>query len=103
MKKHNNLIENGAERSKQPGSKRKGRSNKLVERRNECLLSRYYYYNSYTDKRYEAIMQHLSDEFFLSPTTIHDLLQDNMHYLHELKNEQPKKAYFEHKWPHMTW
>lgn len=82
---------------------RKGRSNKLLEKRNECLLARYYYYSHFTVMRYDAIMDQLCLEFFLSISTIQDLVQDNMSYLHELKNEEPRKAFFSTQWPHLVW
>jgi hypothetical protein len=103
MRKRNNIFEANPGNEEPNAPKRRGRSNKLLEKRNECLVSRYYYYNHYTDKRYEAIMQHLSDKFFLSPSTIQDLVQDNMERLRQLKEAQPRKGYFGHRWPHLVW
>ena len=88
----------------QPGKgQRRGRNNELLEKRNACLLARYYYYGHFTEKRYDAIIQHLSTEFFLSPVTIQDLVQDHVNYLHELKQLNPRRAYFESQWPHLVW
>ena len=102
MNKKNDINDSQSHRAEDLPLK-KGRSNKLLEKRNECLAARYHYYNQFTDKRYVAIMQHLSDEFFLSPSTIQDLLQALADQLHELKETNPRKAYFENRWPQLVW
>ena len=81
----------------------KGRNIKMLSLRNECLADRYYYYGNYTDKRFDAIIEQLSEEFFLSCETINDIIQDKGPYLRVLKKEQPSLYYFQHKWPHYKW
>jgi hypothetical protein len=81
----------------------KGRDTGLHARRNKCLLDRYYYYNQYTEKRYEAIVEHLRSEFFLSARTIADLIDTNNDYLTELKKRKPKITTLEIRWPHLKW
>lgn len=83
--------------------RRKGRSQELNEQRNECLVSRYYYYGKFTEKRYMVILEDLSREFFLSPTTISEVVNDNITILAKLKREQPVKQFFTKRWPHLTW
>lgn len=82
---------------------RQGRSEELIKERNECLVSRYYYYGKFTDKRYEAIMNELKKEFFIETTTIEERIQENFEKLAELKKQQPQKNYFKDKWPHLVW
>lgn len=83
--------------------KRKGRSTELIAHRNRCLMERYYYYGHFTDKRFDAIIEQLSHEFFLSKQTIPDLMDKNLAMLIELKEKKPPKSYFEKRWPHMRW
>jgi hypothetical protein len=103
MKKDYNPIKNETPKGRQNRVTRKGRNDQLMEKRNECLVARYYYYGSHSEKRYDIILQQLSDEFFLSTSTIQDLVQSNMKYLHELKDKEPRRAYFESNWPHLVW
>jgi len=82
---------------------RKGRSEQLYGMRNEALLDRYYYYGKFTDKRYESILDQLSEEFYLSPYTIQERINENFSKLDELKAHQPTKEYFKKKYPHLIW
>ena len=82
---------------------RKGRSAQLHARRNECLIDRYYFKGKFTDKRYNKIISELSEEFFISPVTIPDLINDNFQLLASLKKQQPEKSYFVKKWSHLSW
>jgi hypothetical protein len=81
----------------------KGRSRKNAKRRNECLADRYYYYGQYTDKRYNAIIEQLSLEFFLSKETVPDIIESQVEYLKELKKAKPGIYYFQNRWPHLKW
>lgn len=81
----------------------KGRSSKQLARRNECLADRYFYYGHFTDKRYDAIIALLSNEFFLSTATIPAIIQQHMEQLQMLKKKKPGIYYFQCKWPHMKW
>lgn len=82
---------------------RQGRSERLHNRRNECLIDRYYFYGKFTDKRYDSILKTLEDEFFLEEITLQKRLSENFELLSKLKSEQPAKSYFVKKWPHLVW
>ncbi|MBA3828717.1 MAG: hypothetical protein H0X33_07255 [Taibaiella sp.] len=82
---------------------KKGRSTGHLARRNECIAHRYYYYGHYSDKRYNAIITLLSEEFFLSVATIPNIIQDNIEALQLLKKRQPSVYFFQARWPHMKW
>lgn len=86
-----------------PEARRKGRSPKHNARRNECLIDRYYYYGKYEQKRYSIILETLSEEFFLSPVTIPEVLTENFDQLDLLKRSKPGPGYFKKKWPHLVW
>ncbi|MBS1740712.1 MAG: hypothetical protein JST88_09245 [Bacteroidetes bacterium] len=81
----------------------KGRSATLDAARNELLCHRYYYYLTFTDKRYEAIVTTLSDEFFLSNITIVEILKRYISTLQRLRNEKIGKTILAKKYPHFSW
>ena len=81
----------------------KGRSNKLVNRRNECLIARYYYYGYFKSMCYEEILRQLVAEFFLSPSTIANIIQSNSEQLQALKQRAQVMYYFQNHWPHLKW
>ncbi len=83
--------------------KRKGRNDKLVNKRNECLLARYVYFGLKKDICYEEIIRTLVSEFFLSPNTIVHILQDNTDLLQTVRQRAHVTYYFQHKWPHLRW
>ncbi|HXS35238.1 MAG TPA: hypothetical protein VN721_00945 [Flavipsychrobacter sp.] len=82
---------------------RKGRNIKLIEKRNECLIARYYYYRNFTDKRYEVIIDLLVDEFWLTRLTLPQVISKYTVELRKLTDLRPERAYFMNKWPHMKW
>lgn len=82
---------------------RRGRSNTLVSRRNECLVARCYYWSSVKHKSYEEVIRQLVTEFFLSPPTIVRLLQESASQLVTLKQKCPALYYLQNRWPHLKW
>jgi hypothetical protein len=85
------------------GSRRKGRNNTLIVKRNECLTARYYYYGFYKNKTFEETLQLLVGEFFISPNTISFIIGDCSERLHALKQKSPTLHYFQYHWPHLKW
>jgi hypothetical protein len=83
--------------------RKKGRSSELHAKRNECLVDRYFYYLKFAEARYDIALQRLSEEFFISPFTIPDILNDNITMLRDLKKNNPSKSWFKSKWPHLNW
>lgn len=105
LKVHNTLFVPSFKQGKQ----RKGRSAKLILQRNECLLDRYLYYGRLSGKRYDLIIEELSTDFFLSSSTIAEILNDNYDKLstskkayQHLSDVQFKKN-LENKWPKLSW
>ena len=82
---------------------RKGRNDKLVIKRNECLLARYVFLGLKKDHCYEEIVRALVSEFFLSPNTIVKILQENTDMLHTIRQRAQVTYYFQNKWPHLRW
>lgn len=88
---------------------KKGRNVELNNKRNECLLDRYFYYGSVTQYRYETIIDKLSVEFFLSRVTIPKVIDSNYDLLALKKKEykgipeEKLKKTMAEKWPHLSW
>ena len=82
---------------------RKGRNNSLVKKRNECLANRYFYYATFKGMCYEETIRQLVGEFFLSPSTIANLVLENSDLLQSLKKKEPSLYYFQTRWPHLKW
>jgi hypothetical protein len=83
----------------------KGRNSHLHEARNEALVSRYFYYGNFFDRKfsYEFIIKKVASEFYLSPVTVPDIIEANYNMLVKLKKDQPGIKYFKDKWPHLVW
>ena len=106
MRGFNTLFTDIFDQSKEPSPKTsKGRSNHLHQARNETLVSRYFYYGNFFDRKYsyEFIIKKVASEFYLSPVTVPEIIEANYNLLVKLKKEQPALKYFREKWPHLVW
>lgn len=81
----------------------------LREKKVMCLIDFYYYTGIKTKKSYSALLDEVSQAFFLSTITIHDIIQQNLYMLTELKQSWKERP-IEHiqkdmqkKWPHLQW
>jgi hypothetical protein len=97
-----------------PDKQRKGRSLSQIEKRNECLIDRYYWHGRKLlegGKRiaYSSLLETVSNEFFLSYVTIPEIVDNNYHYLSQLKKEwehekeEKMRRHFQEKWQHLVW
>ena len=66
-------------------------------------MARYYYYAAIKHKCYEDILRLLMAEFFLSPHTIANIVQDNTEQLLALKQKGPSLFFFQNRWGWMKW
>ena len=92
------MKDNGVETSL-----RRGRNNSLIYRRNKCLVARYFYYASVKNRCYEDTLHQLVTEFYLSASTIANVIRDNAEQLQLLKQKPPSIYNFQTKWPHIKW
>lgn len=93
--------------------RRKGRSNELNEKRNDCLMHRYHYHRTkkIDGKRisYESLLETVAAEFFLSPQTVVDVMIDMAPRLSALNTQWPLDRnpqfakHCEKKWMHLVW
>lgn len=70
----------------------KGRSSRLIQRRNEYLIKRYYFWYELQRLRFEDVIERLSEnEVFLEEEYILRLIRDNSHLLKEIKQKKPSE------------
>lgn len=81
---------------------KKGRNKDLNSLRNECLIDRYFWYGSQR-MSYNAILDKLGKEFFISTFTIPCIISCHVMALKRLKELSPDSRYFKQKWPHLSW
>lgn len=82
---------------------KRGRNSDLDDKRNECLIDRYYYTGKTTKTNYQELITSIAMQFFISPTTAHNVIQANKTHLLSLRAADPSKKYFQDKWPHLVW
>lgn len=99
---HNKLFD---DKNTAPAKITKGRSSVLNRNRNACIVYRYYFYSKFFSGKlnYSFIIERLSNEFFLSPVTVPELLKSNSKTLTELKEQQPTIKMLSNKYPHLNW
>ncbi|HCW06894.1 MAG TPA: hypothetical protein DGG95_05975 [Cytophagales bacterium] len=85
-----------------PFKKEKGKRH-FSAKRNTALVYRYFFYTKFTGLRYEIILEKLSDEFFIAPITIIELISDNMVILEEAKSKNMSATDFKTHFPTLDW
>lgn len=86
-----------------PRNKRPGRDPKLQANKDECIADRYYYYSRIKRLNYQAILEELSREFFLSNFQLQERMRMVWSYLVKLKNQPLSLEDLADKWPWMVW
>lgn len=86
-----------------PAPERKGRSEALINKRNELLVCRYYFLVKIADYKYPKALAKLEEEIFLTQRTIIDTIQRNHALLKELHHTRPDVKYFKNKFPFFVW
>ena len=82
---------------------RKGRSESFDLNRNECLISSYYFIGLHSGFRYDLLIKIVSKQFWISETTVRNIMQLNHHLLIKIRKEQPTKNQLKKRWPHLCW
>jgi len=83
---------------------KKGRSDKLIELRNQALIARYYYWSEIWERRYDKVLETLSKhEFFISETTIHREILRNDNLLKNILNRRPDVKELALSFPGFNW
>lgn len=82
---------------------RKGRSEVLIEQRDEVLSLRFYLYAHIKGENYENTISNLSREFFIAERVVMDRLRMNQQLLDELFATKPIVAELKKKAPFFSW
>ncbi len=83
--------------------KTKGRSQELVNDRNEHLLHRFAFYKLENKYAYDWIMRSLAKEFYLTEVTIGDIITANLSELKAIKEAGTTVGEMAKRWPWMKW
>jgi len=105
-RRNHNLLFAEEETSSEVGvaeNARKGRNPEMLEKRNKHLVARYYYYGQIQKLLYDVVMEKLSQEFYLTPGTVPQVLSELGTELAELRRTAPSAASFAKQWPWMKW
>ncbi|PZP41482.1 MAG: hypothetical protein DI598_18180, partial [Pseudopedobacter saltans] len=82
---------------------RKGRSDLLIQKRNEVLVLRFLHYTTKTLLQYQDIIIQLSKEFFISERRIVDLVFSNSAKLKQIDFSKVTKPYLNAASPLLKW
>lgn len=85
------------------GEPERGRSAELIRLRNEHLLTRYVYWGMDARNRYEWVVKRLSEEFYLSESTVTQIIQANSALLKRLKKNEFNIGSCKKKYWWMVW
>lgn len=76
---------------------------KLIHRKYAALLHRYYFFARIHNMKWDEIVTHLEQEFFISGPRIADLIKSRLRDLTALVNERPTLAQLAEKYPMYSW
>lgn len=82
---------------------RKGNRNVNIEQRDKALASRYFYHVHVLRKRYDDALADLEREFFITPASIVQRLQEMQEYLKELVSMKVSVTDLKKLYPFYTW
>lgn len=86
-----------------PPSQGKGRSADLIADRNEHMMYRYYFYTRIKGFQYLSALTAISEQFYLSVSTIIYQLKINSDRLHEIMKEGATPRDLQKKFPWFNW
>jgi hypothetical protein len=81
----------------------RGRDPELIRLRNEHLLYRFAWYRADIRNSYEWMVQQLSREFYLSESTIGQLIEASSEVLARIRGEKPTERDLKRKFPFFEW
>lgn len=82
---------------------RKGRSDRLKQKQNELIISRYWYYIKIERLQYQDALAKLEDEIFLAQLTIIRIIDAGSEQLKQYQKEKPDVRFFKEKYPWLVW
>ena len=82
---------------------KKGRSTKLLERRNEKLVARYCFYNVVCKLSYDKVVERLVDELDLNDRTISDIIDKYTPTISIMKRAGVDVKKLKETYPYYSW
>ena len=82
---------------------RRGRCAELLNRRNDKIAARFYFYSTIKRYSYRITLEFLTIEFDLRERVIEDSLKSNRETLDQIFNEKPSVSELKRKIPYMVW
>lgn len=92
----------GKRKEKRPAH-RAGRSAGLIEKRNELIMYRYYFYGVHNGMRWEEVSKILGREFFLSAVTVIKIIESHGEMSRRIIEEEPSIAKLKRKYDFLRW
>lgn len=86
-----------------PKPQNQGKRNVWLDKRDEALVHRYYYYVSLLQFQYDNALLKLQDEFFITPGTVTERITANVAQLKVIANSKLSIETLRKKYPHYTW
>jgi|SRR5690625_211960 len=81
----------------------KGRSSRLINKRNNELAARFYFYNSIVGLQTDRCLKLLEEEFYISKATVYDNLLKVNHIVELLKVRQINVSQLQKWYPYLNW
>lgn len=82
---------------------KKGRAKELIEKRDKLLFYRYYYYARIIRFRYEDILIKLSNEFYISPRTVAQIMANKHLQATEIFSQKKSIEQLRKMYAHLIW
>lgn len=82
---------------------KKGRNERLIQKRNQQLVARFYFYSTLMSLKFSSVLELLEDEFFLSQARITDLLAENSNLITNIELQQITINELKDSYPAMNW
>ena len=81
----------------------KGRRNVHLDRRDDALAARFYFYHHIVRIRYDDILLKLEQEFFITTNVVIQRLNTRTNYMKDLSKQGAQAAYLKKMFPFYVW
>ena len=81
----------------------KGRRNVHIDRRDDALATRFYFYHHIKRLRYDDILLKLEREFFITTNVIIQRLNERTEFMKQLSKDTPKRDCLKKMFPFFVW
>lgn len=103
MRGQQSLFDNVFPSSVASNPDNQGRRNTLIDKRDECLVYRYYFHAEIKRKRYDDCLADLEKEFFITAGVITQRITLNLDLLKKVTDKKANLLSLKRKFPHWNW